>query len=109
VRGEADPHGVGVIVGNLHSVNMRIGAHCGRRSWDLRDPVQSFMTFPAGVVCNLCGVGVGEVIHDVVRVSLSVMSEVRVSLAVFPKQPWLLHLYMRLGCSPIRVIYPAGL
>ena len=26
-----------------------------------------------------------------------------------PIQPWLLHLYMRLGCSPIRVIYPAGL
>jgi len=28
---------------------------------------------------------------------------------VLESQPWLLHLYMRLGCSPIRVIYPAGL
>ena len=24
------------------------------------------------------------------------------------RQPWLLHLYMTLGCSPIRVIHPAG-
>jgi len=24
-------------------------------------------------------------------------------------QPWLLHLYMKLGCSPLRFIYSAGL
>ena len=42
----------------------------------------------------------GEVLHH---------ARGRVNPSVFYKQPWLLHLYMRLGCSPIRVICPAGL
>jgi len=57
VRGEADPHGVGVVVNDLRSVNVRIGVRCGRRSWDLRGPDRSFATFRAGVVRELGGVG----------------------------------------------------
>ena len=84
--GEGDPNGVGMVLGDLHGVSVWIGVRCGQRSWNLRGPDQSFAMFCAGVVHGLRGVGVGEVVHDILSVSLSVVLEVHASLAVFTER-----------------------
>ena len=85
-RGRGDPHGVGVILGDLCGVNVRIGIRCDRWSWNLRGPGRSFATFRVGVVRGRRGVGVGEVVRDVLGVSLSVVLELHASLAVFTER-----------------------
>jgi len=53
---------------------------------ELRGPDRSFATFRAGVVHGRRGVGVGEVVRDVLGVSPSVVFELHVSLVVFTER-----------------------
>ena len=84
--GEGDPNRVGMVLGDLRGVSVRIGVRCGWQSWNLRGLDRSFAMFRAGVVRGLRGVGVGEVVCDVLGLSLSVVLEVHASLAVFTER-----------------------